>query len=77
MLSLEIENVISVPSAARVNFKVYGEMLPLNIHFFVVYALAVAIMYHFQCNPVGKVRVYFKIWVTWIKTGYVLVNIGE
>ena len=47
MLSLEIENVISVPSAARVNFKVYGEMLPLNIHFFVVYALAVAIMYHF------------------------------
>ena len=75
MLSLEIENVISVPSAARVNFKVYGEMLPLNIHFFVVYALYVAIWRPLYCNLEGKVRIYLKKTVIGFKLNYILVDI--
>ena len=39
-----MENVIGVPSAARVNVLSWGKILPLIMTFFVVFALAVAIV---------------------------------
>ena len=43
----DIENVMSVPSAARVHLLVLGKMLPLAFNFFVKCVLAVIIFSFF------------------------------
>ena len=52
----DMENVMSKPSAASVNLLGWGKIPPVNIHFFVVFTLTVAILSPFQCNPVGKLE---------------------
>ena len=54
----DIKNVMRVPSAACVKSEGWGKMLSLNIHFFVVYGLTVAVVYPVQRNSAGVVKVY-------------------
>ena len=47
----DMENIMCVPSAARVFISGLGKMFPLNIRFFVVYALAVAVLSLYFVQP--------------------------
>ena len=76
-LDLDLENVMSMPSAACVNFWGRGEMLALNIRFFIVYALTVAIVRPFYYNYVGKVKGNLEKGGTLGIFCYILISIGE
>ena len=51
-------NVMSVPSADRVNLQGLAKLLALNIHCFVIKLFFGAILGTFQCNFVVEVRFY-------------------
>ena len=57
-LCADMENVTSVPSAAPVRFQGWGKFLALNILYYVVNALSVAILRFFNVNCVDSVRCY-------------------
>ena len=55
-------NFMSLPSVGCVNFQGLGKLLALNICCFVIKLLFVTILRSFQCNFVGRVRLYCDFW---------------
>ena len=69
-----MQNLISVPSAARINFQGLGELLAANIPCFVIKTFFVASLRCF--SAILGVRLYF-IWIygeRWMKRGKMLDN---
>ena len=75
-MDADIENVMSVPNAACINFEGWDKTLHLEKHFLNKYALTELIVYPFQCNYVGKVRVNTTNGVKWVQSCDILVKNG-
>ena len=61
-VSKDMQNFMSVQSAACVHFQGLGKLSALSIRCFVVKLLLVTIMRSFQCNMVGEVRFEWDSW---------------